>query len=172
MLWLPRKVTGISQSVYARNCLQTVRCSFSQPLMTKRSWILLKVLFPIQRYVSNSAYFWFPACLFCENCSCFHLKVLRLRREEESLDNIGQYWVDCPSQESKYKAIDNIYSVITIGQAIIFCQTKKTAAWLSSKLKKDGHAVSLLSGDLTIEERIQVHSLRNNCHRPPHSASW
>lgn len=84
------------------------------------------------------------------------LQILRLCRAEESLDNIGQYWVNCPTEESKYQAIDNIYSVITIGQAIIFCQTKKTAAWLSSKLKKDGHAVSLLSGDLTVEERIQV----------------
>ena len=27
--------------------------------------------------------------------------IIRLRREEESIDNIGQYWVDCASAEAK-----------------------------------------------------------------------
>ena len=41
-------------------------------------------------------------------------------------------------------------------QAITFCQTRKTASWLASKLVKDGHAVGMLSGELGIEERIMV----------------
>lgn len=45
----------------------------------------------------------------------------RLRREEESLDNIKQYYVCCRSKEEKYQAITNIYGVLTIGQAMIFC---------------------------------------------------
>merc|ERR1719430_2222915 len=82
--------------------------------------------------------------------------IIRLRREEESIDNIGQYWVDCASAEAKYIAISNIYGVVTIGQAMIFCQTRKTAAWLVQKMTEEGHAVALLSGELTVEERIQV----------------
>merc|ERR1719427_632441 len=82
--------------------------------------------------------------------------IIRLRREEESLDNIGQYWVQCETEELKYNAIANIYGVVTIGQAMIFCQTRKTASWLVEKMTKDGHAVALLSGKLTVEERIQV----------------
>ena len=39
---------------------------------------------------------------------------------------------------------------------MIFCQTRKTASWLVEKMTKDGHAVALLSGELTVEERIQV----------------
>ena len=46
---------------------------------------------------------------------------IRLKREEESLDNIKQYYVMCKSQEDKYNAIANIYGVVTIGQAMIFC---------------------------------------------------
>lgn len=46
---------------------------------------------------------------------------IRLKREEESLDNIKQYYVMCKSQEDKYTAIANIYGVVTIGQAMIFC---------------------------------------------------
>jgi ATP-dependent RNA helicase DDX19/DBP5 len=39
---------------------------------------------------------------------------------------------------------------------MIFCQTRKTAAWLAEKMTKDGHAVALLSGELGVEERIRV----------------
>ena len=45
-------------------------------------------------------------------------------REEESLDNIKQYYVVCQSLEDKYQAITNIYGVITIGQAMIFCRVR------------------------------------------------
>ncbi|XP_001599155.1 DEAD-box helicase Dbp80 [Nasonia vitripennis] len=82
--------------------------------------------------------------------------IIRLQKEEESLENIKQYYVKCGNIEEKYQAITNIYGVITIGQAIIFCQTKKTACWLSDKMTQDGHSVAILSGDLTVEDRISV----------------
>ena len=48
--------------------------------------------------------------------------ILRLKREEESLDNIKQYFVTCSSEDDKFKALANIYSVISIGQAMVFCR--------------------------------------------------
>uniref|UniRef100_A0A1B6CZZ3 RNA helicase n=2 Tax=Clastoptera arizonana TaxID=38151 RepID=A0A1B6CZZ3_9HEMI len=81
---------------------------------------------------------------------------IRLKREEESLDNIKQYYVMCHSPEEKYQAISNIYGVVTIGQAMIFCHTRKMAAWLAQKMSQDGHAVALLSGELTVDQRIAV----------------
>ena len=50
-------------------------------------------------------------------------------------------------------------SIVSPPQAMIFCHTRKTAAWLVEKMTKDGHAVALLSGELTVEERIQVSSI-------------
>ena len=47
--------------------------------------------------------------------------IIKLKREEESVESIKQYYVDCPSQESKYRAIAMIYSSVSVGQAIIFC---------------------------------------------------
>lgn len=116
--------------------------------------------------------------------------VIKLMREQESLDNIIQYYVRCRDQDVKYLAIQNIYGVITIGQAIIFChvisiliftsmfllrhkiqnesevifiifyalslQTRKTASWLAVKMTKDGHSVAVLSGELTVEQRLAV----------------
>ena len=46
---------------------------------------------------------------------------IRLRREEESLHNIKQYYVKCQGLEQKYKAMINVYGITTIGQFIIFC---------------------------------------------------
>ncbi|KAL1116602.1 hypothetical protein AAG570_005074, partial [Ranatra chinensis] len=82
--------------------------------------------------------------------------LIRLRREEESLDNIKQFYVVCHSHEAKYNAIANIYGGITIGQAMIFCQTRRTASWLAEKMTRDGHAVALLSGELSVEQRISI----------------
>ncbi|XP_058811190.1 DEAD-box helicase Dbp80-like [Topomyia yanbarensis] len=47
--------------------------------------------------------------------------VFRLVREQESLNNIKQYYVKCRNQDKKYQAISNIYGVITVGQSIILC---------------------------------------------------
>ena len=46
--------------------------------------------------------------------------------------------------------------MVTIGQAIIFCHTRKTASWLVEKMTDEGHAVALLSGELTTDQRMSV----------------
>lgn len=48
--------------------------------------------------------------------------VIKLRKEELTLNNIRQYYVLCENRKEKYQALCNIYGGITIGQAIIFCQ--------------------------------------------------
>lgn len=48
--------------------------------------------------------------------------VIKLRKEELTLNNIRQYYVLCENRKGKYQALCNIYGGITIGQAIIFCQ--------------------------------------------------
>jgi len=82
--------------------------------------------------------------------------IIRLRREEESLDNIRQYYIECQNLSQKHNAIANLYGTITIGQCIIFCHTRKTASWLAGKLSEEGHRVAMLSGELTIEQRAAV----------------
>ena len=42
--------------------------------------------------------------------------VIRLKREEESLDSIAQYYIKCKSPEDKYQALANIYAFIEIGE--------------------------------------------------------
>ncbi|CAH1787973.1 unnamed protein product [Owenia fusiformis] len=82
--------------------------------------------------------------------------IISLRREEESLSNIKQYYINCKDKEAKFQALSNIYGAITVGQSMIFCHTRRTAAWLCEKMIAEGHAVALLSGELTVEQRAAV----------------
>ncbi|XP_075912454.1 ATP-dependent RNA helicase DDX19A-like isoform X6 [Petromyzon marinus] len=71
--------------------------------------------------------------------------VIRLRRDEETLDNIRQLYIACDAQEDKFHAISNIYGAITIAQAMIFCHTRRTAGWLAARLTQEGHRGAMLS---------------------------
>ncbi|KAJ6656757.1 hypothetical protein lerEdw1_003088 [Lerista edwardsae] len=82
--------------------------------------------------------------------------IIKLKREEETLDTIKQYYVLCNSREEKFQALCNIYGAITIAQAMIFCHTRKTAGWLAGELSKEGHQVALLSGEMMVEQRAAV----------------
>ncbi|XP_072101375.1 ATP-dependent RNA helicase DDX19A isoform X1 [Mobula birostris] len=82
--------------------------------------------------------------------------IIALKREEETLDTIKQYYVMCNSKEEKYQALCNIYGAITIAQAMIFCHTRRTAGWLAAELSKEGHQVALLSGEMMVEQRAAV----------------
>ncbi|XP_044138433.1 ATP-dependent RNA helicase DDX19A [Bufo gargarizans] len=82
--------------------------------------------------------------------------IIKLKREEETLDTIKQYYVLCNSREEKFHALCNIYGSITIAQAMIFCHTRKTASWLAGELSREGHQVALLSGEMMVEQRAAV----------------
>lgn len=47
--------------------------------------------------------------------------IIRLKREEETLDTIKQYYVLSRNTNDKFNALCNIYGAITIAQAMIFC---------------------------------------------------
>jgi len=52
---------------------------------------------------------------------------IRLRREEESLDNIKQFYVKCRDKEDKFQALSNMYGVLSIGQCIVFCHVRTSS---------------------------------------------
>ncbi|XP_068120912.1 ATP-dependent RNA helicase DDX25-like [Hyperolius riggenbachi] len=82
--------------------------------------------------------------------------IIKLRKEEQTLDNILQFYDACEDSEQKLQALCNIYSTFTIAQTIIFCPTRKTADWLSLEMINDGHQVALLSGELPVMERAAI----------------
>ncbi|XP_068274498.1 ATP-dependent RNA helicase DDX25 isoform X2 [Nyctibius grandis] len=82
--------------------------------------------------------------------------VIKLREEELTLSNIRQYFFVCKSLEEKYQALCNIYGSITIGQAMIFCQTRRNADWLAMAMSRDGHQVAILTAELLVAQRADV----------------
>ncbi|XP_076805990.1 ATP-dependent RNA helicase DDX19A-like [Clavelina lepadiformis] len=82
--------------------------------------------------------------------------LIRLRRDEETLDNIKQYYVKCVNMEKKYESLTNLYGVLSVGQAIIFCHTRKTASWLAKKMCDEKFVVAQLSGDLDVAQRAAI----------------
>lgn len=52
--------------------------------------------------------------------------IIKLKREEETLDTIKQYYVLCNSRDEKFQALCNIYGAITIAQAMIFCHVSSS----------------------------------------------
>ena len=39
---------------------------------------------------------------------------------------------------------------------VFFFQTRKSASWLAEKMTAEGHSVALLSGEITVEQRLAV----------------
>lgn len=47
---------------------------------------------------------------------------IELKKEELSLASITQFYMDCRDEEHKYDILVSLYSLLTVGQSIIFCQ--------------------------------------------------
>ena len=75
--------------------------------------------------------------------------------EELTLEGIKQYYVFL-KKEDKLDVLFQIYRGIEIAQAIIYCNTKRTVETVSEELKKKGHMISSIHGDLKQFERDSV----------------
>ncbi|KAG6851137.1 hypothetical protein H0H93_001017 [Arthromyces matolae] len=81
---------------------------------------------------------------------------IELRKEELSVDNIRQFYMDCKNEEHKYDVLVSIYSLLTIGQSIIFCQHRHTADRIAARMTAEGHKVASLHGAKDAAERDSV----------------
>eukprot|EP00980_Cylindrotheca_fusiformis_P006559 scaffold1384_cov116-Cylindrotheca_fusiformis.AAC.37 len=79
-----------------------------------------------------------------------------IEREPNSLvvDVIKQLWIDTRSYEGgKIEFLSDIYSLLTIGQSIIFVGTKRNADEVHRSLSENGYTCSVLHSNLQPEER-------------------
>lgn len=47
---------------------------------------------------------------------------IKLKEEELSVEGIKQFYMDCENEDHKYDVLVDLYSLLTIGQSIIFCK--------------------------------------------------
>ncbi|KAF7490080.1 Eukaryotic initiation factor 4A [Sarcoptes scabiei] len=80
------------------------------------------------------------------------IKIL-VKKEELTLEGIDQFYVCVPIDENKLIALNDLYSIMTVSQAVIFCNTRKRVHWLAQELKAQDHTVSWMHGDMAQNER-------------------
>lgn len=62
---------------------------------------------------------------------------IELQKEELSVDNIRQFYMDCRNAEHKYDILVSLYQLLTIGQSIIFCQVRYASLY---RRERDTHS--------------------------------
>ncbi|PIL35365.1 transporter [Ganoderma sinense ZZ0214-1] len=81
---------------------------------------------------------------------------IELQRNELSVDNIRQFYMDCRNEEHKYEVLVSLYHLLTIGQSIIFCQHRHTADRISQRMTAEGHKVASLHGAKDATDRDAI----------------
>eukprot|EP00486_Rosalina_sp_Unknown_P005158 CAMPEP_0201571144 /NCGR_PEP_ID=MMETSP0190_2-20130828/13766_1 /ASSEMBLY_ACC=CAM_ASM_000263 /TAXON_ID=37353 /ORGANISM="Rosalina sp." /LENGTH=361 /DNA_ID=CAMNT_0047995467 /DNA_START=96 /DNA_END=1177 /DNA_ORIENTATION=+ len=74
-------------------------------------------------------------------------------REELTLDGIKQYYVAVEKEDYKLETLFDLFEVLTITQAIIYCNTRRKVIWLTDKMKQCDFTVSSMHGDMFSTER-------------------
>ena len=82
-----------------------------------------------------------------------HIRVLQ---EEITLEGIRQFYVNVENEQWKLDTLCDLYENITITQAIIYCNTKKTVDWLTKELTNRDFSVSAFHSELSQVERDQL----------------
>lgn len=78
---------------------------------------------------------------------------LLLREDELTLEGITQYYVACGKEEWKLDTLCDLYACLTIGQSIIYVNTRARAQWLQRMLEQRHYPTGLWHGDMTQPER-------------------
>jgi len=92
------------------------------------------------------------------------VKIL-VKNEQLTLEGIKQYYVPL-KKDWKLEILLNLYKMMEISQAIIFCNSKKTVDYLTEEMTKKSFVVSAIHSDLQPQEREKVmREFRNGASR-------
>lgn len=82
-----------------------------------------------------------------------------------TLEGIKQYYINVEREDYKFDTLIDLYSSISISQAIIYVNSKKKIMWLKNKLEKSEYVIACIHGDMDQQERNEImYNFRNgNC---------
>jgi translation initiation factor 4A len=78
-----------------------------------------------------------------------------VKKEELTLEGIRQYYIPM-KKDWKIEILLNLYKMMEITQAIIYCNSKKTVDYVTDELTKKGFVVSAMHSELPQQERDKV----------------
>jgi ATP-dependent RNA helicase len=79
-----------------------------------------------------------------------------VKRDELTLEGIKQFFVSVEKEEWKFDTLCDLYDILTITQAVIFCNTKVKVDWLTTKMRDANFTVSSMHGDMPQKERDAI----------------
>lgn len=79
-----------------------------------------------------------------------------VKNEELTLDGIKQYYVAVDAENWKFDTLCDLYSSISVAQAIIYCNSKRKADWIKDRLIANGFTVECIHGDMRQKERDEI----------------
>jgi superfamily II DNA/RNA helicase len=89
------------------------------------------------------------------------IKIL-IKTEELTLDGIQQYYINVEQNKYKFDTLCALYSLLTINQSIIYCNSLKQVEILTNKLRDNEFVVSNIHGRMTPQEReLAMYEFRN-----------
>ncbi|XP_076384643.1 eukaryotic initiation factor 4A-III-like isoform X1 [Megalopta genalis] len=59
-----------------------------------------------------------------------------VKRDELTLEGMKQFFVAVEREEEKFDTLCDLYDILTITQAVIFCNTKRKVDWLTEKMRE------------------------------------
>ncbi|CAM9509931.1 unnamed protein product [Heterosigma akashiwo] len=83
------------------------------------------------------------------------LRVL-VKREELTLDGIRQFYVAVEEDAFKLGTLCDLYETLTVAQAVIFANARRTVDWLAAQMNQRDFTVSAIHGDMDQRERDVV----------------
>ena len=93
------------------------------------------------------------------------IKIL-VKNDQLTLEGIRQYYIDVDKNEYKYDTLCDLYSLISMSQSLIYCNSRRIVEILTHKLSEDNFAVSSIHGDLQQNERnVIMNEFRNGVSR-------
>ncbi|ODV58679.1 eukaryotic initiation factor 4A [Ascoidea rubescens DSM 1968] len=79
-----------------------------------------------------------------------------VKKDELTLEGIKQYYIDVELNQYKFDCLCDLYDSISVTQAVIFCNTRKTVEYLSDKLIENKFTVSSIHSDLSQQQRDTI----------------
>jgi translation initiation factor 4A len=69
-----------------------------------------------------------------------------VKKEELTLEGIKQFYINVGREDWKLETLCDIYSTLTITQAVIFCNTRRKVDWLTQQMHAKDFTVSAMVG--------------------------
>eukprot|EP01041_Mallomonas_annulata_P009240 gene9240-19176_t len=76
-----------------------------------------------------------------------------VKRDELTLEGIKQFYIAIEREEWKLETLCDLYSTLTITQAIIYCNTRRKVDWLTEQMTSRDFTVGSMHGDMDQRER-------------------